>query len=123
MLIYAVSVGVGLSVPFILIAFNLDRAGSMLKHLRYAFRHRTKPVVLYYRFYQRTLLAVAITAVVVAILVPVWTSHLASGVKLAVTVTIAVLAVIGVMGAAFLYYWRRGKAWDKYSSTSADIVD
>lgn len=89
-----VSVGLALSLPFIVIAFNLDKAAELLNYAK------NKTVELR----NRRVYAVCFLAagVVATILATIWTSHVAANIKVAVT--IAVVAAIVGCGAVWGMY-------------------
>lgn len=132
--------GLSLSVPFILIAFNLDKAAAVLKYVRPAAgtpkphigsKSKEEPLkrwkyIPFYSHYVRSFMMVLLLAVgAVVILAPIWTSHLAFRVKLAVTITIAVLPVLGALGMVFLHYRQKGSGTssDTFSSTGDTTLD
>lgn len=80
------SISSGISIPFILVAFNQDRITRWGKKFG-------KVAVWWIGF-----------AVIVGILLPViWTTDLASGIKAAVTVTLVLCVIVGAM-AQFIYW-------------------
>ncbi|KAK2029637.1 hypothetical protein LX32DRAFT_718243 [Colletotrichum zoysiae] len=84
---HILAIGLGLSVPLIVIAFNVDRIAGWLKALRDIRGHVWK-------------WGFGISAgvgVFLAILGPVWTSQLSSGTKAAVSILISVLAAVSAI--------------------------
>ncbi|KAK1982989.1 hypothetical protein LZ30DRAFT_589420 [Colletotrichum cereale] len=84
---HILAIGLGLSVPLIAIAFNVDRITGWLNALRDAKGH----------LWQRGIGMSAATALFVAILAPIWTSQLSSGIKAAVSILISILAAASVL--------------------------
>lgn len=98
--------------PFILIAFNLDKAAALLKYLRLAAgtagrkdRRKSKEKLLnwsqyvwFHRYRIRSFIFILLLVVGAAIiLAPIWTSHVAFRVKMAITISIVLLTVLGAV--------------------------
>jgi NAD/NADP transhydrogenase beta subunit len=82
-----VTIGLALSVPLIIIAFNVDRIAELLYKLR-GFNE-----LLWHR---GTIVAI-VMGIAAAILTPIWTSDLATNAQVATTVVLLLLVVITVI--------------------------
>lgn len=104
-----VSISAAISIPFVLIAFNQDTIAKWLRALGKVGVGWTMIVIL--------------MAVLLAL---VWTSHLASGIKVAVTATIVLLSVLGILGQgirALATAARSRSSMSTMSSGSRSLVD
>jgi hypothetical protein len=88
-----VTIGLGLSVPLIIIAFKVDRIAETIYKLR---RFDEK-------LWEKATIAAIILGITAAILTPIWTSGLSTSTKVAITVTLLVLA-LGVAFAIGVWY-------------------
>ena len=109
-----VSLGLGLSIPFIFIALNVDRIAAWMQDIRDLFGETKSS--------WNTVLLIAV--LVLATLVPILTSHLATGIKVAVTVFVVILLVVG----GVYHTIRRltslaGQQMSETTSDSSSIVD
>jgi hypothetical protein len=83
-----VTIGLGISVPFIIIAFNVDRIAGLLKFFQDSEGHLWRA-------------GFGISAAVggfAAILAPVWTSELSTGIKSGVSICVVVLTLAAAAG-------------------------
>lgn len=123
--------------PFVLIAFNLDKAAAVFKYLRLAAGRqdgrKPKKILLHWSQYvwfhmyrKRSVTFILLLVVGAAIiLAPIWTSHVAPKVKIAVTVSIGLLVLLGAVGVVILRHRRWGSSGssDTYSSASDKTID
>lgn len=82
-----VTIGLGISVPLIVIAFNVDRIAFLLYKMR-AFESRLLSHLL-----SRKLFLLGALAIPPSILAPIWTSELSTGAKIAATTVLAMLGL------------------------------
>lgn len=102
-----VTIGLAISVPLILIAFNVDRIAVFLGVIRAVLVDmlQARSISL-----SKPILIATVLGVFAAIFTPIWTSSLASAAKVAATVIFIVLTVLGVIGVgirALVYSARR----------------
>jgi hypothetical protein len=97
-----VTISAAISIPFILVAFNQDRIARWLQPMG-------KGGAIWW-----TAIAVMIGILLSVIL----TSHLAAGIKIAVTVTIVLLALVAVIG-QFIYAVVERTRWASSSSSGS----
>lgn len=82
------TIGLALSIPLIIIAFNVETIAQWLNALRKWLGHLWKLIVM-----------VSIGAgLLLAILAPVWTSSLSAGIKAAVSVVVLLLSAVAIIG-------------------------
>ncbi|KAE9366832.1 hypothetical protein N431DRAFT_384803 [Stipitochalara longipes BDJ] len=105
---YMLSISAAISIPFVLIAFNQDRIAKWLKALGSG--------VIWW---------ICIIVLMAVLLSLIWTSHLASGIKVAVTATIVLLAILALLGQVIhaLVTAARWKGSSTGSETSGSLVD
>ncbi|KAJ3494803.1 hypothetical protein NLG97_g3838 [Lecanicillium saksenae] len=85
---YMLAVGLSLSIPFILVAFNLDVVARWLGTIK----RFTKPLV------GRSLALVGVELTICgAILIAIWTSHLVTNIKITVTVVLGMALLLGLL--------------------------
>ncbi|KAM0333931.1 hypothetical protein ACHAQA_000948 [Verticillium albo-atrum] len=87
LLTYIMSIGLSLSIPLIVIAFNVDRLARWLNQMREALGDK---------WLSGAITGVAV-AVFLAILGPVWTSELAGGIKASVTIVLVLFLVVAAI--------------------------
>lgn len=87
------TIGLALSIPLIIIAFNVDRIAELISRLR-EFDEK---------LWQRATIGSIAMGILAAILTPVWTSDLAHGAKVATTVVILMIVFGAIVGAGI---WR-----------------
>lgn len=81
------AVGLGLSVPFVIVAFNLDMVAKGLR----AIKLFVTPVV------GRSLVLAGVgLAICGVMLIVIWTSHLATNIKTTVTIVVGLAALLGL---------------------------
>ncbi|KAG7125185.1 hypothetical protein HYQ46_010547 [Verticillium longisporum] len=88
MLTYILSIGLTLSIPLIVIAFNVDRIARWFRSLRGMFG----------RFWHISIVIALAAAVLTAVIGPVWTSKLAGGIKASVSIVLIMLLVVAAIG-------------------------
>lgn len=86
------TIGLALSIPLIIIAFNVDRIAELIYELR---KYHTI-------LWKKGTLGAVVIGIFAAILVPLWTSELSHSGKVATTVIVFLLA----LGAAIAYLIR-----------------
>lgn len=97
------TIGLGLSVPLIIIAFNVDRIAELIHKLR-DFDER---------LWKRATIGGIVLGISAAILTPIWTSELSGSAKVGTTVTLLVLALGAVVAIGI---WYRYSAFQTRSS-------
>ncbi|KAF3342587.1 RNA polymerase II subunit A C-terminal domain phosphatase SSU72 [Verticillium dahliae VDG2] len=88
MLTYILSIGLTISIPLIVIAFNVDRIARWFGSLRGMFG----------RFWHISIVIALAAAVLTAVIGPVWTSKLAGGIKASVSIVLIMLLVVAAIG-------------------------
>jgi hypothetical protein len=100
-----VSISAALSIPFIAVAFQLERMSYWVKKVPWI----------------KVLIWAGALAVVLVPLTLLWTSHLASGIKTAVTIALALTAALG--GAGCVIYKLKVAGRDTRSASNHDDSD
>lgn len=106
-----VSIGFALSVPFILLAFNLDRVSGWLSSMRTIMAP-----------YKAALWPICLCLGILIISVVIWTSSLASGIKAAVTVCAIVILTAVASFYALQDMYDTAKLADEYDSDDSDAI-
>jgi len=109
---YILSIGFALSVPFILLAFNLDRVSGWLSSMRTImarYEAALRPIYL-------------CLGILMIILVVIWTSSLASGIKAAVTVCAIVFITAVASFYALQALFDTTRLADEYDSDDSDAI-
>ncbi|KAK2771101.1 ankyrin repeat and protein kinase domain-containing protein [Colletotrichum kahawae] len=107
---HILTIGLGLSVPLIVIAFNVDRIAGWFNLLRDAEGH----------LWQWGLILSAATAIYLGTLMPVWLSELSPGMKSAVSIFVTIVALaLGVAYGLYRFAQRGLQSQDEASDTSS----
>lgn len=107
--------GLGLSIPFILIAFNLDVVAKAFS----AIKRMAKPATA-----SRSLVLVAVQLAVCGIIIIVlWTAHLATNIKTAVTVVIGLGMLLTFIAMGIYSFVNKVRAGWHTSSGSTESTD
>lgn len=84
---YSVGIGLGLSLPLIIVAFNVDKIADFFNNVR-----RESSIS-----WKRLMTVTVLVGIVAAIIAPIWTSTLSHGAKIAVTVMLTLFILVALI--------------------------